>query len=924
MTRILFLNLIIWYISIAFNLTAGYSSLTHTIRGHIYDSATSEPLTGATIIIPNTSFYAISGLDGSFVIRNVPEGNYQIKVSFISFETFVENLELKQQDAYLEIGLETVSVTLGTVEVATSRLTNTEASARATERNSLNVMNVISGREIDLSPDVTVANVVQRVSGVSLERSSSGDGQHAIVRGMDKRYNYTLVNGIKIPSPDPKNRYVPLDIFPSELLDRLEVTKALTPAMEGDAIGGVMDMKMKDAPDRFLLSVNLGTGYSQMFLDRDFFKFDRSLTPMKSPRRLNGTEYRATIDDFSIDNLDFTSGTAPLNQTIGLAVGDRFYNGKLGWILAGSYHNTYRGANSLFFETDVDRDTNNPFYDEVQIRQVSTQQMRAGVHSKIDYRINNRNKIDLYNAMIRLTDIQARNQVDTNLRIGRGQGPGTGRIAERDRARMRTQQIFNTTLQGNHEIMETLTANWSAVYSRATNEEPDLAEVIRRTGTSRNPAGEIVKEIDLLDRDLNRRWVNNADQDLAGYLNISYLQQMGNVQAEYAIGGMYRAKERTNFYDNYLFRASPIYQEWVGSIFDHSWNLFNTQGTPTDPLNYESYENVLGYYAQLKADISNFQLLGGVRVESTDFGWVSNAPPQTQGRTGSISYQDILPSIHLKYSLWDNTNFRTSYFRSLSRPNFYEVIPYEINEGDYRERGNPFLQRTTADNFDLRFEYFPSQLDQILIGAFYKTIQDPIESALQISGQAIFLQPNNFGIANNMGLEVDVTRYFRNFGVRAFYNFTDSRITTTKIFRFRDDNGQLTSREELQTRPLQGQSRHISNVSLLYKDQTNKLDIQLAMVYTGRRIISVSPYLDNDIWQRGFTQLDLSVEKGFGNHFKVFVKVNNLLNTPMRADILLPNTFNPEQVPYVNLQDNLLVREDFYKINGSIGLKYNL
>ena len=894
-----------------------------TLTGKIYDNNTQEPLTGATVLLTGTNHNAIAGLDGSFVIRNIPEGNYNLRISFISYETVTQSVELVD-NKHVVIAMETVSVTLGTVEVITSRLTNTEASARATERNAMNVMNVISSREIEFSPDVTVANVVQRVSGVSLERSSSGDGQHAIVRGMDKRYNYTLVNGIKIPSPDPKNRYVPLDIFPSELLDRLEVTKALTPNMEGDAIGGVMDMKMKDAPDRFLLSFNAGTGYSQLFLDRDFLQFDRSFTAIESPRRINGTEYRASIDDFDIDNLDFERVKAPLNQTYGLAIGDRFLGGKMGVILAASYHNTYRGANSLFFETDVDRNTNNPFYDEVQIRSISAQQQRSGVHSKIDYRINSRNKIDLYNALITLTDIQARHRIDTNLRIGRGQGPGTGRIAERDRGRMRTQQIFNSTLQGNHEVMEGLGANWSAVYSKATNEEPDLAEVIRRSGTSRNSQGEIVKEIDLLDRDLNRRWVNNSDQDMAGYLNLIYSHSLSIIDAEYSAGGMYRHKERTNFFDNYLFRASPIYQEWQGDIFDHSWNLFNTQGTPTDPLNYESYENVLAYYAQAKLDIADFQLLGGVRVENTDFGWTSNAPPQTEGRIGSVKYRDILPSIHLKYQPWRNTNVRTSYFRSLSRPNFYEVIPYEINEGDYRERGNPFLQRTTADNFDLRFEYFPSQLDQVLVGAFYKVIDDPIESALQISGQAIFLQPNNFGTANNMGLEVDVTKYFRSFGVRAFYNFTDSRITTTKIFRFRDDNGQLTSREELQTRPLQGQSRHISNVSLLYKDQKNKIDIQLAMVYTGRRIISVSPYLDNDIWQRGFTQLDLSVEKGFGTKFKVFVKVNNLLNTPMRADILLPNTFNPEQVPYVDLGENLLVREDFYKINGSIGLKYNL
>jgi hypothetical protein len=147
-----------------------------------------------------------------------------------------------------------------------------------------------------------------------------------------------------------------------------------------------MDMKMKDAPDRFMLSFNAGTGYSQLFLDRDFLTFDRNLTPLKSPRRLNGTAYRATIDDFSIDNLDFEEVRAPIKSNLsGWQLAIAFLDGKMGVILAGSYHNTYRGANSLFFETDVDRNTNNPFYDEVQIRSISTQQQRSGVHSKVDY-----------------------------------------------------------------------------------------------------------------------------------------------------------------------------------------------------------------------------------------------------------------------------------------------------------------------------------------------------------------------------------------------------------------------------------------------------------------------------------------------------------------------------------------------------------
>jgi hypothetical protein len=116
--------------------------------------------------------------------------------------------------------------------------------------------------------------------GVTIERNSNGDGQYAILRGMDKRYNYTLVNGVKIPSPDNKYRYVPLDIFPSDLLDRLEVYKTLTPAMEGDAIGGAVNMVMKDAPDRFTLSANISSGYNELFLQRNFMSFDHREHPV--------------------------------------------------------------------------------------------------------------------------------------------------------------------------------------------------------------------------------------------------------------------------------------------------------------------------------------------------------------------------------------------------------------------------------------------------------------------------------------------------------------------------------------------------------------------------------------------------------------------------------------------------------------------
>jgi outer membrane receptor protein involved in Fe transport len=868
----------------------------------------------------------VSGLDGSYLLRGVNPGEYTLRVSFIGFETFEERITVSNQNIIKDVEMRDLAAQLDEVLISGRRLADTDESARTTERTSDHIVNVIAARSIEVSPDITVANVIQRVSGVSLERNNNGDGQHAIVRGMDKRYNYTLVNGIKIPSPETKNRYVPLDIFPSDLLDRLEVTKSLTPSMEGDAIGGVIDMIMRDAPDRLLVQANFGSGYNQLFTGRDYLGFDAGATSNRSPRARNGAVYQATPQDFTFDNLDFQDKTAPVNRIMGLAVGNRFLDGRLGVIVAGSYQQTFRGADGLFFQTDTDRETNNPVYTQVQSREYSSEQERGGLHVKTDFEINSNHKFDFYNAVIRLSDIETRARVDTNLRIGRdGAGfLGTGRLGYSYRSRQRDQQILNSTLRGNHRLLPNLQVQWSAVYSLATFNEPDRAELNLISGIRRNTAGELVFEPILYDRDLRRRWTNNSDQDIAGYLNATYYITMFGEQVQWKAGGMFRLKTRENEFNEYLLRAQPAEQIWDGNVNNSTWQLINPIGTPRDALNYDSDETVTAAYVQARFQTGNLQVLGGARFENTDFSWVTNAPERVPGRIGSTSYMNLLPSLHLKYMPYERTNIRLSYFASLSRPNFFEVVPYEIIDEDYREKGNPFLKHTEAHNVDLRFEHFPTALDQIMVAVFYKNIKNPIEQALLIEAQNIFMQSNNFGTANNFGLEVDYTRYFRNWGIRAFYTFTESRIETDKIFRFRNDSGSFTSREQKQVRPLQGQSRHIANASLLYKNGRSGTDAQVSMVYTGDRISSVSPYYENDIWQRAFTQLDLSFDQRLTRNVTFYAKITNLLNTPLRADIRRENTVNPHQVPYVDQSSRVLVREDFYQQTYMAGVKIKL
>ena len=229
-----------------------------TIRGKVVDASTGEEIIGVTILLKGVSdSWAVTGLDGSFSIETKMTSGTLIcslvgyKGLEINFSDFSKELKISMEPD--------IEMLEGVVVTATGR-GRSEIAARNIEKNSINVVNVMSAKAMELSPDITVANVIKRMSGVTVERNSSGEGQYAILRGMDKRYNYTLVNGVKIPSPDNKNRFVPLDIFPSEMLDRIEVTKSLTANMEGDGIGGAVNLVMKDtAPSSSNATSSLST-----------------------------------------------------------------------------------------------------------------------------------------------------------------------------------------------------------------------------------------------------------------------------------------------------------------------------------------------------------------------------------------------------------------------------------------------------------------------------------------------------------------------------------------------------------------------------------------------------------------------------------------------------------------------------------------
>ena len=914
------------------------SAANHTtLRGTVRDAATGELLIGATVLVPATRQGTATLLDGTFQLRGLAAGAaVVIQAQNLGYAAQLQTVTLRAGATQtVEFKLAATGRELTEVMVAGKLDRESAESARRSEQMADNVLNIISARTIELSPDVTVGNVVQRASGVSVVRNSGGDGQYAIIRGMDRRYNYTLVNGIKIPSPDPKNRYVPLDIFPAELLERLEVVKALTPNMEGDAIGGALNMVMKSAPDHLVVAATAAGGFSDLFANRSFAGFSTSGQAPQSPSETHPVGYQAQPGDFSNKALNYSSSKVPVNSLLGLTLGNRTKNGKLGLLVAGSFQNTYRGSDRLFYQPlgqpKPEPQPNTFTFDEIQRREYSLRQTRIGLHAKLDYVLNVRNRISLYSLLVRLDDAQHRYIVTNDLGTG-------GDVPVQDQSRFQRQQLWSETLQGDHTLLPRLTLNWSAVYGRATFETPDQTTVgLVRATAANTQQGTFVQSNTHL-------WQRSLDQDVAGYANLSFA---ATDFLEFTAGGMVRNKDRSNFYDYYdligTTTGTGTNNRQVFTSYDQARFAFNTSydglAKTTDANNYTGTERITAGYAQAKLLLAQkLQILGGVRLENTSQHYDSQLPATAVGKSATLTYLDVLPSVHLKYLLSDRQNLRASYFKGISRPNLYELIPgtNSLDNEYYTSSGNPYLKHTQADNFDLRYEHYGPANSQLLAGVFYKNILNPIEYGFkQVGNNSSYYQPQNFGTAINYGAELVFIKYLGHLGLTGNYTYTHSSITTTKRVYYRDANGSLINADAgqptalyptapTQTRPLQGQSDHIANLALLYRNETSGFNAQVAAVYTGQRINTVSPYKDLDQWQRATTQLDFSTEQKLPHHLTAFLKITNLLNTPTMVEVLQNPTTSLLSAPEQTRTDRILVQRDTYNRTYLLGLRYRL
>ena len=890
-------------------ITASTTVVTaHTLDGIVKDNRTGEPLIGSVIEVKELpSVKTTTGLDGSFTLHELPDkGRYTLVVRYISYKTREIPVDVSDK-GIVNITLDEDSHELGEVVIKGHKEYHSDRSAIDMEKTAGNVLNVMSQQSIQLSPDVNVATVLQRVSGVTMERDASGEASYAILRGMDKRYNYTLVNGVKIPSPDDKNRYIPLNIFPSDLMDRLVVSKSLTADMEGDAAGGVVDMVMKDAPSHFQIQANAAVGASDYFWkdSRDYLTSNRSDYTHKAPYEVNGPEYKTTISDFASGPTQIARQSMPAPNFVGgLSIGNRFWKDRIGVMLAGSIQNTFRGTERTYNSVKMASGEQAMYIYSLQHRYYSIHDLTAGVHAKVDLQLEN-NKFEWYNMYVRTNSkgVRYNNSVNTEY-------ISSDSYTQDDETRSlsQTQSIFATHIKGTHHLTKDFTVDWAGIFSQAKSEDPDRV-YLSLTNTIQSADGvdgslwsgnkNIIKT---MPKNMERRFQHNTDKDWAGYINLTYNTQLGNdINALWKAGAQYRRKERGNRYYSYNFTPTDISQKLDGNGFDQFAAIDWTCKTPysqASQLNYDSKEHIGAAYIMTTLKSRWGELNAGLRAEHTNQIYTMLQKFRNMGQVGEQSYWDWLPSASLKWTPTKKMNVRLSYYRSINRPGFYEIVPYQIMGEEYQEKGNPNLKRARIDNVDLRWEWFPSATEQVLAGVFYKYLQDPIEQVFVAadgklgSGADAYYMPDNLGNAKNYGFEIDVVKYIRHFGIKANYTYTHSRITTSKR-EYKEGSADYKT-GVTQTRPLVNQAPHTANLSLLYKDTNYGWNAQLAASYTGTKLALVSPFKDADQWDKAMFGLDFSMEKKFPCGVSVFLKANNLLDAKRERYLKTVNQSNLE------------------------------
>lgn len=927
------------------------------ISGKVVDGDTGEALIGVNVIIEGTAIGAASDIEGNYFMPNVPAGKYNLIFSMIGFaKKKVTGIIVKENEVTeVSVILNVETYTTNVVVINARALQNTEASLLSKRQKSRALSDAISAEQFSRTGAGNAADVVKQIVGASVV-----DGKYVFVRGLGSRYTSTQLNGSEIPSIDPYARAGSIDLIPSNLIDNIQAVKSFTPDRSGDFSGGAIDITTKDFPDRMNINISSQTSYNSALTfngnglsasggSTDWLGFDdgsRALPDFLQGSRWNTNVGAAQRDEVIASEIDRVTKafspemspvkkSIPLNYGFSVSLGDRIdaFGNPLGFI--GSF--SYKRNNSGYINGELNRwdrgvaDPNKMQLDTTFAMKdtKSVSEVLWGGSLKLSYKLNEYNQVSL-NGMLNQNGISSARHIA-------GSYPydiDPDWIFEVRSIEYKERSLGYFQMDGEHFLSSLFNAkvDWKASIISSEQNEPDhrffynyyTPDLVYGIKSNLTP---------------ERYFRETLERQKDFQINVSLpLGYWGNGKATIKFGGRYSEKDRSFLERRFIYspasKIGSLFREAKGDI-NSLFNAKNIGWTRTDTLsngmtlnripiyiqetdqmssNYDGKSFVKASYVMVELPaFEKMKIIFGVRYENTFLSVLSKDPDQ---QNGQIATNDFLPSLNAIFSPLDNMNIRFSYGRTLARPTFREISPftnYDFNGGDTYV-GNPELERTLIDNYDLRWEWFYNPGDIYSISFFYKNFINPIEIKIQNAVNNI-LTWTNVPRASIKGIELEVRKNL-NMGGQSLPDFSIGANFTYILSSVDIDSQELSNIRIYEpnasaTRPFQGQSPYLINVYLNFGNALSGWNASLYYNVFGERLSAVGSVGAPDVYESPFQMLNVSISKNISNDLSIKLSAKNILNSSMEKT----QRFKNKKYIYQS-----------YKIGSSISaeMKYNL
>lgn len=858
------------------------------IIGSVIDSETGEVVVGANVFLEGTARGAVTDVDGKFLISNIEPGNYTLVISLVSYaKKRIANVQMEESKTIkLDIVLNPETIKLDVVEVEAKAELGFEGALLTKQKKAASISDGITAEQIRRTPDATSSDALRRVTGISVV-----DNKFIFVRGTSERYSAARLNGATLASTEPDKKAFAFDLFPSNLIDNMVISKTFTPDVPGDFSGGLVEMSTIDFPNALTIRFTATPSYNSRATGKAFstysggaldaLGFDDRVRGIPSgfPDDLNARTFsNAELQQYGrmLNNVWGTkSKTAPFNGSYSISIGDgaTLLGSNFGFVASLSYRNS-------FSISDIERndyELAGPKF-EFNGRQSTFSVLWGGLFN-LSYKISENHKLSIKNLYNRTADDDV---VEHN---------GIDYLSAFDMRstmlRFVSRSVYSGTLTGEHFLptFANLQFEWKAFLSVAQRQEPDYRRTsyVRDVGT--NDPFRILINIQP-DPKNGGRFYSDLNDRSHGFSS-DFTIPVADFKVKF--GGVVERKERdfdarllgfiatgkTDYRLYYLDINHVFAPENIGP------NGFKISEYTSGTNQYDANQTLLASYIMADAPFTllneRFRFVGGVRLEDSHQRLNSMNFAGTLPVHSDLQTTDILPSVNLTYIVDDLTNVRLAYSRTVNRPEFRELAPfayYDFNTGTTLY-GNPHLKRSLIRNYDVRIERFPNPGEILSMSFFYKNFTDAIEQVV-VPGNALGAERTfaNAQEGENYGFEVEVRKSLEfisqslaDFSVTANYTRIKSNV---------DLSGSATGYAR-KNRPLQGQSPYSVNAGLNYVQSEWGTGISLLYNRNGERIVEVATIYDEDVVELPREIIDLTITQAIFDNYELKFSAKDVL-----------------------------------------------